>query len=76
MGVATTGAIHGGRNERILLAIGGECTFACLVALVTSTPPAIEVTVAFGIAVAIGLEAQARHLAQRAGPRRPGSGAQ
>jgi hypothetical protein len=63
------------RSERLLLAIGGQTVFACLVAVAAGTPPAIETTIAFGIALAGGLELQARRAAPRrraartAGPR-------
>ena len=46
--------------ERLLHAVGGQTVFACLVALATGAAPAIETTIAFGLAVAAGLELQAR----------------
>ena len=48
------------RAELLLLAIGGQAVFACLVALATGAAPAIEATIAFGLALAAGLEIQAR----------------
>ena len=48
------------RAELLLLAIGGQAVFACLVALATGAAPAIEATIAFGLALAAGLELQAR----------------
>jgi hypothetical protein len=53
-------------HERLLLATGGQTVFACLAAVATGTPPAIETTVAFGLLLAGGLELQAR----RTDPRR------
>jgi hypothetical protein len=59
------GSVSGGRAERLLLSIGGQSVFACLVALVAGAPPAIEATIAFGLAIAVGLEIQdRRELAQ------------
>ena len=46
--------------ERLLLAIGGETVFACLVVLATGAAPAIEATVGFGLALAVGLGIQAQ----------------
>ena len=62
--------LRGSRLEWLLLAIGGQVVFACLVALAGGAPPAIEVTIAFGLALAFGLELQGRRaLAQaRAAP--------
>lgn len=44
---------------RLLWVLLGECAFAVGALLVTGDPPAIVVTVGFGIALAILLEAQA-----------------
>ena len=62
--------LRGSRLDSVLLAIGGQVVFACLVALAVGGPPAIEVTIAFGLALAFGLELQGRRaLAQaRAAP--------
>ena len=61
--------LRGSRLEWVLLAIGGQVVFACLVALAAGVPPAIEVTIAFGLALAFGLELQGRRAhARSAGP--------
>jgi hypothetical protein len=53
-------SLRGSHAERLLLAIGGQLVFACLVALAAGTPPALEATIAFGLALAFGLELQGR----------------
>ena len=42
-------------GERLALVIVAEVTFAALVDLVTGAPPAFVTTVAFGVALAVGL---------------------
>jgi hypothetical protein len=49
-----------GFGERLALVVAAEIAFAVLVALVRGAPPAFVTTVAFGIALAIGLGWQAR----------------
>ncbi|HZW01855.1 MAG TPA: hypothetical protein VFF55_09850 [Candidatus Deferrimicrobium sp.] len=44
---------------RLLWVLLGECAFAVGAFLVTGAPPALVVTVGFGIALAVLLEAQA-----------------
>ncbi len=41
--------------ERLALVLVAEVTFAALVDLVTGAPPAFVTTVAFGVALAVGL---------------------
>ena len=66
-------ASRGHRSERLLLAIGGQTVFACLVAILSGAPPALEATIAFGLAIAIGLDLQGRreHAHARAARRPP-----
>jgi hypothetical protein len=45
---------------RLTLVVVAEMLFAVLVDLVTGTPPAFVTTVAFGMALAVGLSWQAR----------------
>lgn len=52
-----------GLGERLVLVVGAEVAYAVLVDLVTRAPPAFATTVAFGIALAIGLGWQARRSA-------------
>jgi hypothetical protein len=64
-------AVEGRRRawrERLLLAIGGQTVFACLVAVATGTPPAFEATIGFGLLLAGGLELQARRTDPRPRP--------
>jgi hypothetical protein len=45
---------------RILLVLGGQAVFASLAHAITEAAPAFEVTVVFGLLLALGLELQAR----------------
>jgi hypothetical protein len=71
MGTGAGTLPRGKRAERLLLAIGGQSVFACLVALVAGAPPAIEATIAFGLAIAVGLEMQDRRELANARTREP-----
>lgn len=53
----------GDLGGRLALVVGAEIVFATLVDLVTGTPPAFIATVAFGMALAIGLGWQAHSTA-------------
>jgi hypothetical protein len=64
--IATVPAVPGDRASRepfavrILLALGAQAVFASLTDVLAGAAPAFEVTVVFGLVVALGMEFQAR----------------